>query len=604
MASNPVSTPGSAWRASGAADRAGRDALIAGLRTIVGRRHVLTSAPATRRYRNGYRSGSGAVIAVIRPGSLVELWKVVQACVKADRTIILQAANTGLTGGSTPDGDEYPGGVVLISTLRISAIHLLRGGAQVVCLPGTTLHALEKRLRPLGREPHSVIGSSCFGASVVGGVCNNSGGSLIQRGPAFTQLALFAAVDPDGELRLVNHLGIALGDEPEAMLDRLERGDFTDADVDGAPARRAHDESYADHVRDVDSGRPARFNADERCLFEASGSAGKVIVFAVRLDSFEKDEATTTFYVGTNDPRRLDTIRRTVLSEFPVLPTSAEYIHRAAFDMADRYGRDTFFAIERLGTDRLPALFAAKARIDGWAARAQILGPDVSERMLQRAGRLLPDPLPAWMREYRDRFEHHLILKLSSTIAEQTRELLARVFDTGGGAFHECSARDASKAFLHRFVIAGAAVRYRAVHRREVEDIVALDVALPRSARDWDDFLPADDEGHVLHALCYGHFFCHVFHQDYVLRKGADTAAFKRRMCAWLDARGAEYPAEHNVGHQYVAKPALARFYRALDPRNQLNPGIGGTARSRSWIDEPARGPAAAAEPLSTQGIA
>ena len=29
-----------------------------------------------------------------------------------------------------------------------------------------------------------------------------------------------------------------------------------------------------------------------------------------------------------------------------------------------------------------------------------------------------------------------------------------------------------------------------------------------------------------------------------------------------LDARRAEYPAEHNVGHLYIAKPALANFIK------------------------------------------
>jgi D-lactate dehydrogenase len=72
------------------------------------------------------------------------------------------------------------------------------------------LFHLEKALDKIGRAPHSVIGSSCIGASVFGGVCNNSGGALIHRGPAFTQLALFARLDEAGDLYLVNHLGIAL----------------------------------------------------------------------------------------------------------------------------------------------------------------------------------------------------------------------------------------------------------------------------------------------------------------------------------------------------------------------------------------------------------
>ena len=125
--------------------------LLSRLRAIVGYQHVLTGARKTARYRAGYRTGSGAALAVVRPGNLLEQWRVVQACVAADISIVMQAANTGLTGGSTPDGDDYPGGCVIISTTRISTLHLIDGGRQAICLPGTTLHALEQALAPLGR---------------------------------------------------------------------------------------------------------------------------------------------------------------------------------------------------------------------------------------------------------------------------------------------------------------------------------------------------------------------------------------------------------------------------------------------------------------------
>ena len=95
--------------------------------------------------------------------------------------------------------------------------------------------------------------------------------------------------------------------------------------------------------------------------------------------------------------------------------------------------------------------------------------------------------------------------------------------------------------------------------------------------------LPADFDTAILHRLYYGHFFCHVFHQDYVIKAGADPASLKQRILALLEQRGAEYPAEHNVGHAYRAKPALERHYRALDPHNRLNPGIGMTSRARDW---------------------
>ena len=211
------------------------------LRKAVGRRHVLTGRSATRRFRHGYRYGRGDAGLVVRPGSLVELWTVARLLVEADVSIIMQAANTGLTGGSTPAECGYPGGVAIVSTTRIRGLHLLGGGRQVVCLPGTSLFDLECALKPIGREPHSVIGSSCIGASVIGGVCNNSGGALVRRGPAYTELALFGRVTGDGRLELVNHLGIRLGCGTGEILRRLERGDFGEGDIDWPADRRASD---------------------------------------------------------------------------------------------------------------------------------------------------------------------------------------------------------------------------------------------------------------------------------------------------------------------------------------------------------------------------
>ena len=284
-------------------------ALIDALIAIVGAAEVLTDPARTARFRTGMRFGNGPVAAVVRPATLVEQWRVLQACIAAHAAVIMQAANTGLTGGSTPDGDDYGRPVVVINTMRITGLHLIDAGRQVVCLPGTTLYDLERALAPIGREPHSVIGSSCIGASVFGGICNNSGGALIRRGPAYTELALFARVDAAGRLHLVNHLGIALGDDPETILDRVERGDFTAADIAHDPSRAASDHRYAEHVREIDAPSPARFNADPGRLFEASGSAGKVMLLAARLDTFAREADTAAFYIGTNDPAELEELR-------------------------------------------------------------------------------------------------------------------------------------------------------------------------------------------------------------------------------------------------------------------------------------------------------
>ncbi len=562
-------------------------ALLAPLRGIVGTRHVLTGDAPTRRYRTGYRFGSGRVLAVVRPGTLVEQWRVLVASAAARVIVITQASNTGLTGGSTPDGDSYDRDVVIVSTTRIRRVHLIGGGRQVVCIGGTTLDQLERTLKPLGREPHSVIGSSCIGASVLGGISNNSGGSLVHRGPAYTEMALFAAVDAGGTPRLVNHLGIELGGTPEEVLSRIESGAFTEAEV--REGRAASDHDYAAHVRDVDAPTPARFNADPRRLFEASGSAGKVMTFAVRLDTFAAEAGAKVFYIGTNETGVLTDIRRHALAHFTHLPIAGEYLHRDAFDIARKYGKDLFVIIDKMGTDWLPMFFSLKTRCDAWFERLGFLPRHLTDRALQWFSQCLPEHLPARLRTCRDQYEHHLMLKVPAQGAEEARAFLAQRFAQGGGGYFECDDEEGRKAFLHRFAAASAAVRYRAVRHKDVEDIVALDIALRRNDRDWFERLPPQVERPVLLKLYYGHFLCHVFHQDYIVAKGNDCMALEHEMLGLLDARGAEYPAEHNVGHLYQAKPQLAAFYRQLDPCNCFNPGIGKTSKFAAYRDEPAQ---------------
>src|SRR5690606_27949590 len=140
--------------------------------------------------------------------------------------------------------------------------------------------------------------------------------------------------------KLVNHLGIELGDEPTQILDRLQRGGWGAADVT-PPPQDTRDTEYSDHVREI-VGTPARYNADPKFLREASGSAGKLLIFAVRTRTFPKDEHTTTFYIGTNSAAELEDLRRAVLRSEAQLPISGEYMGRSAFDLAEKYGKDTF----------------------------------------------------------------------------------------------------------------------------------------------------------------------------------------------------------------------------------------------------------------------
>lgn len=559
--------------------------LIASMRDVVGQAYLLTDQAKKQPYTKGFRFGAGEALAVVRPGTLVEIWRVLKLCVEADVAVIMQAANTGLTGGSTPDGKDYDRPLVIISTMRIDDIQLVDSGKQIVGLAGSTLFGLEETLAPYGREPHSVIGSSCIGASIVGGICNNSGGALVKRGPAYTELALFAQIDANGDLSLVNNLGINLGSEPEEILNNLENKRYSDADVQH-PDARASDNEYDERVRDVDSDTPSRFNNDGRRLHEASGCAGKLAVFAVRLDTFPIPEKKQVFYVGSNDAAVFTKVRRDILSTFKNLPDSGEYLHRDCYDVSKKYGKDMFIVISKLGAKFIPKLFAFKRKFDAFTDKLGFLPNKMSDRVMQYMSYLFPSHLPKRMEEYRDKYQHHWILEMSNDGVDEAKAYLDEFFKTNEGSYFECTQEEADKAILHRFVAGGAIGRYHVMHSKEVGAMMTIDVALRRNDPDWFEVLPKEIDDQIDTKLYYGHLFCHVMHQNYVLKKGADAKLLKGKILETFDARNAEYPAEHNVGHEYFAKDALKNFYRELDPTNSFNPGIGKTTKRKNWAEQ------------------
>tara|TARA_R110000772_G_scaffold268630_2_gene396934 strand:+ start:4582 stop:6273 length:1692 start_codon:yes stop_codon:yes gene_type:complete len=558
-----------------------RSPLITCFKKIVGSRHVLTSDRATAPFRTGFREGQGPALAVVKPATLWQQWQLLEACVKANVIVIMQAANTGLTGGSTPS-QGCDRDTVIINTSRINDIHVLTHQQQILAFPGASLFSLEKTLASYGRVPHSVIGSSCIGASIVGGICNNSGGALVERGPAYTELALYAQVNDDGTLSLINELDIELGITPEEILTKLQNKNYSLEDIK-TTNKLASDRDYANWVRETTRDTPARFNADPRRLHKASGCAGKLAVFAVRVDTFVKNEKEHTFYLGSNSTQALQLLRKDLLEKTASLPIYAEYLHRDIFTLADDYGRDTVLLIKYLGTNWLPKFFNIKRQLDSVCRRIPFLSPGFIDNMVYRLAKLFPSQTPNVLHQWNNRYEHQLILSVKDAAKAETELLLENMKQQHDVDYFLCSEAEAKSAYLLRFAAAGAAVQYAAIHHDRVEPIVALDIALKRNDTDWFEILPDELNRKLLNKFYYGHFLCHVFHQDYLVRKGEDVQAVKEALLALLEKRGAEYPAEHNVGHHYHAKPALAKNYKTLDPTNTLNAGIGGLSKKINY---------------------
>jgi len=243
--------------------------LISSLEATVGKTYVLTKESKTAYYRSGFRSGFGGAAAVVFPGNLAEAMaghSEVCGCEVRDHHA---GHKTGLTEGSGPSGFGYHRDVAIVNIARIRKIILLDGGKQVLAFPGATLHELEQILKPLGRAPHSVIGSTTIGATIVGGIANNAGGALCKRGSSYSELASYRQVDEEGKLNLVNHLGIKnLGETPEEIFVSLEQGHIPDEDLEGLD-KLASDRGYGNRIRNLDADVPNRYNAQPDFLKSA-----------------------------------------------------------------------------------------------------------------------------------------------------------------------------------------------------------------------------------------------------------------------------------------------------------------------------------------------
>ena len=556
--------------------------VIKKLKQLIGDQNVLTSEWNKLPYSKGWRYGAGSALAVLKPNKLSDIWRILQICAKENIIIIMQAANTGLTGGSTPCGNDYDRPIIVINTMLINNIHIIKEGSQIVSLTGSTLYDLEKKLKPYGREPHSIIGSTSIGASIIGGICNNAGGSLVQRGPSYTEMALYAKINKNGNLELVNELGINLGSSPEEILDNLQNQNYKEADVFNTN-KLGSDDKYSEIVRQIDKNTPSRFNSDSRLLYGASGSAGKIAVFAVRLDTYISPKENKVFYLGTNDPDVFWKIRRDILSKFKTLPTLGDYLHRDCYDAAKKYSKDTFLVIERLGTTFLPTLFELKRKVDIIAKKIKFLPNNFSDRLMQLLSIFFPNHLPKRMERFRDLYEHHWIIEMSDDGISEARDYFANIFESNDGDFFECNDFESKKASLHRFVSASAIGRYHILNSKSHGEMMSLDIAFPRNEKNWFEKLPKEIDSMIEMKLYYGHLFCHVLHHNYILKKGVDSEKLKSELLKIYDERGAEYPAEHNVGHEYLAKPSLKKFYKELDPTNVFNVGIGRTSKNKNW---------------------
>ena len=95
--------------------------------SIVGKKNFLISDKEKTPYTTGWRTKSGECEFVVLPNSLINMWAVLKLCIENNKYILMQAANTSLTGGSTPNG-KYDKGLVIINTTKLKTIIPIKNG--------------------------------------------------------------------------------------------------------------------------------------------------------------------------------------------------------------------------------------------------------------------------------------------------------------------------------------------------------------------------------------------------------------------------------------------------------------------------------------------
>lgn len=581
------------------------------VRRIVGLANFLDGteeSTATAQYLKGARLGKGSALAIVRPTKLQQIPEIVQASVDAGCAVLVQGSNTGLTGGSVPRSQSDGRPTVVISMKNFDTVVPIDGGERVVCLAGVGLASLSRFVAENfpDRESHSILGSTFLDPTTAAGVAYGSGGTQVRKGPAFTERALYLKVHHDKYhrpiVKLVNTLGIEDLDSEEGeviahtgwdgVLRKLDayidvvnnEGDNTmKSSNDTYGTHPSHDSSYRDSVCTLDK-NVSRFNADTRGL-DCNRSEGKVLILATVHDTFAAPTTAKTYWLSFDDLETATAFKQDVCLDNPAdLPMSIEYLDRDSFDIIDGAGRCMGQFIKFFGSDSpiVGAAWALKLKVEALNVRGAGTLPDTVQYYLND---LLPALLPKEIMAMGKARDHHIATTVGDfngslgRFEERFKKFREKHGDKIG--IHECtkaSERNGVTAF--RFIAAAAFKTYCVGQGLQG---ISVDYALPKN-----DSRAPQVETKPVKRMRYSHFGCNVVHEDLAYEQGVDTHAAKMELKHVVDGIcGGRLPAEHGHGTEYKAPKDTQERWKAMDPLNVMNPGVGGLSTRYRYETEP-----------------
>lgn len=581
--------------------------LIQDLSHIVGNDHVVSGSQP--KFTKGMRLGSGDALCVVTPTTLEQVVKCIPKIIQADCTILVQGANTGLTGGSVPRNNNVRP-TVIISSQHLDTIFPIDDGKRVVCLAGAGLASLSNFLEQHfpDRESHSTLGSTFLNPTTSAGVALGSGGTQCRKGSAYTDRALYVKTYKDkwGELQVdvVNTLGIAgIEDDDFYTEGRASSGNVVQqldhycrdiqqgyqrsmARSSSSPYAKAmaSDEGYAQRLTVCD-GTVSRFNADTRGC-DCNRSEGKVIILATVHDTFPKPLATKSFWLSFDSlETALDFKKQVCLDNATDLPVSLEYMDRDSFDVINESGRFLSSLIKLVGpsSSLVKSLWNVKLWIEGLPFDS---APYVCDKILYSINNLIPAPLPSPIMRMGKEHNHHVSMTVGEYGDGNMERLLNRMqeFASKNGkdkiAIYECaSPSEAASLTAFRFVAAPAFKTW--CIGQDLQGF-SVDYALPKNSGSAPSLT-----SEPVKRMRYSHFGCNVVHEDlaYPLNVDALQAKMDLKHTVEYSCHG-KLPAEHGHGTEYTAPPETQERWKRMDPLNVMNPGIGGLSTKPKYVDE------------------
>ena len=154
------------------------NAVLGPLRLAVGAAQVLTEGDLSAYEIDWRKRYHGRALAVVRPGSAAEVAAVVRVCAEHGTSLVAQGGNTGMVGGSVPDGS---GTQVLLNLTRMNRVRAIDAAnltltAEAGCVLQTVQEAAAAQglLFPLSLAAEG----SC---TIGGNLSTNAGGTQVLR---------------------------------------------------------------------------------------------------------------------------------------------------------------------------------------------------------------------------------------------------------------------------------------------------------------------------------------------------------------------------------------------------------------------------------------